>query len=112
MFYCHRFFSLCSLTLVVAEIRRTPGDMNAAFVIINNGRIGKGAIQFFRQVDSLDQCVIKCVENLSCVSFNYHAETSACELLSGKFNKGDIAWVAQNWKHYDTPQIGNDLSSF
>ena len=93
-------------TIVLADIRRTPGDLDAAFVIVNNVRIGNGPIQYFAKGYTLEQCVMSCVKNLACASFNLHPSTGACELLSGKFDISKKVWPALDWQHYDTPEKG------
>ena len=90
--------------MVLGDIRRTPGDLDAAFVIVNKARISKGAIQYFSEDHTIEDCVANCVKHLGCVSFNYNPSNGDCELLSGKFNNDDVVMGANDWWHYDTPE--------
>ena len=50
--------------VVLGDIRRTPGDEEALFTVVNHARVRGGVIQYFEQVKNMKECMVKCMHNV------------------------------------------------
>ena len=49
---------------VLGDIRRTPGDEEAMFTVVNRVRVRGGVIQYFEQLRNMKECMVKCMQNV------------------------------------------------
>ena len=69
--------------------------------VIPTGRM-KGVINTSKDT-SMKNCMIKCMENVACVSMNYHRGNRACELVGVGYDHDRMVDIHQGWIHYGTP---------
>ena len=74
MFHFSLPLLLTYTSLVIGDIRRTPGDEEAMFTVVNHARVRGGVIQYFEQLKNMKECMVKCMQNVK-VSMTYKIGT-------------------------------------
>ena len=99
----HFIFIIIFIVFAYSKIVRVGKHFSAFFSIVDsNARVTKNCIGNFTGV-SKKECVVHCINDKRCQTFNYNYKEEICETLSvSKFDGVGFLERQKHWAHYET----------
>lgn len=95
---------------VQTKILRAGHQFEARFRLVDsNSRVMANCVQDLTNTDQR-QCIIACIQDIRCSTFNYNKLERICELLNiSKFDDAGILERHVGWAHYETDDDASEV---
>ena len=99
----HLLFIIIFIVFAYCKIVRVGKHFTALFSIVDsNSRVTRNCIGNFTGVSKRD-CVVHCINDNRCLTFNYNCKEKICEILNvSKFDGLGYLERQNYWTHYET----------